>query len=367
MVCVALCVRIDTVFGQDGDTFGVLLERLDSADWDERRDATDALIATDAIPMSAIDEALRSDRLSPEQRVRLDLVSVQRFRREPLAGLGVQFGNQGRGAVTIQAVVPGFPAAALLQPGDVILSVGDSLNGGLIGGQDDLRAEILSRRPGEVMPVLIRRGNETIELDLPLGSYANLQGAAMLDDETVRAAMTRRRDRERGVIKVDANVIGSGIDMVDWVRGAFPDGTWDGLVGGGERRDPVVVPGGPDGSLSMRGRRSLLRTFWPSVEDALQESARQVQDRANRAMTDAIVLRGVYLEHERSLGNQIGEIRDAGGDASAIEGSLAILREQLGALDARLAAQGKRIDEMLERVDRIIEQAGPGAPTETGG
>ncbi|GEM_PF-4730023 len=357
-LALSLCARC--TLAQPDETFTGVLERLGSADWYERQSATEALIASDDVPVSAIDEALRSGDLSPEQRARLSLVSVQRFRRESLAGLGVQFGNQGRGAVHIQAVIPGFPAAELLRAGDVILSVGEDLSAGLIGGRDDLRAEILSRRPGEIMPVLVRRGTRTIELDLPLGSYANLQGAAMLDDETIRAAMTRRSDRERNAAGRADPAVASGLDMIDWVRGSFPDGTWDGLTGGGERRDPIVVPGGPAGTLSARGRRSLLRTFWPGVEEALGEASRQVQDRVNRAMTDSIVLRGVYLEHERSLAAQIEQARAEGQDATALESSLVTLRAQLAALDRRLAAEAGEIDDILDRVERALEGAGPG-------
>ena len=322
-----------------------ILERMESPVWGEREDATSALIASESIVMREIDAALASGDLSPEQRARLTFAAVQRYRREPLAGLGVQFGNGGPGAVQIAAVVPGFPASDILRAGDVLLAVGDDLGGGLIGGQDDLRAEILSRRPGDVMPVLIRRGLRTLELGLPLGEYANLQDAAMLDDQTVRRAMELRRARmNRDTAGPDA-VIGSGLDMRSWIAGAFPEGTWEGLIGGGERRDPGIVPGGPSSELWSRNRQMQLRGFWSGVEEALGEGAEYARGSISRAMSAGVLLRGVFLEHESSLIDQIEEGEALGEDTSGLRVSLDRLRAQLAELDARLTETARRLDD----------------------
>ncbi|MEM9372560.1 MAG: hypothetical protein AAGA55_02870 [Planctomycetota bacterium] len=345
-----ICAGTIAPAGQPDTALQGLLDRLDAPNWSEREAATEALIAAEAIPMSSIERALSSSTISDEQRARLDLVSVERYRREPLAGLGVQFGNQAHGAVQINAVVPGFPAAELLRSGDTILSVGEDLRAGLIGGQQDLRAEILSRRPGELMPVLIRRGTQTLELDLPLGSYANLQGAAMLDDGTIRRAMIIRREREGGTATAPEPAVGSALDMAAWIAGGFPDGTWAGLKGGGERRDHTIVPAGASASLSERGRQSLLRSFWPSLEAALDESARQLLDRNSRAMTASIVLRGVYLEHERSLVERIGNAERDGREAPDLADTLESLREQLDALDEQMLAATREIESIRELV-----------------
>jgi len=355
VLCVCLMATLGpggTALAQAGDEgLAGVLERMRSTDWFERQAATEALIASDSIPMSAIDAALASDELSPEQRARLTLASVQRYRREPLAGLGVQFGNSGRGAVLITNVVPGFPASDVLRAGDVIVAVGDSLGDGLIGGQDDLRAEILSRRPGEVMPAFVRRGVRTLELGLPLGEYAKLQGAAMLDDRTVRMAMRLRREREQRSTSSNEPAIASGLDMHAWIAGAFPDGTWEGLMGGGDRRDAGVVPGGTNSALASRSRETRLRSFWPSVSVAVSKTAQQARDAIKRSMTSGVVLRGVFLEHQNSLIAQIDAGCEAGEDVSGLELSLDRLQGQLMELDRRLMEEAGRLDEAQRRIE----------------
>lgn len=349
-LAISLLVCAASVAASEPDAdFASMLTQLDSDDWFEREAATEALIASDDLPMSAIDEALASDSISAEQRMRLDLVSVQRYRRESLAGLGVQFNGERLGAVKITVVVEGFPAATVLQVGDTILASGTDQDAVLIGGEDGLRSQILSRRPGEVLPVIVRRGDDTIALELPLGSYSNLRGAATLDDETVREAMLLRRSRTWDAAS-EPRTIGAGLDLSVWIRAAFPEGSWDGLVGGGERRDAPVVRGGTAGSLEGRGRQSLLRTFWPDLDEAFEEAGRKLRDQTDRKQSRAIILRSVHVAREITLVRDIESAEANGENTAALLMTLDRLRASLAELDMELQREFERTDAILERV-----------------
>jgi len=160
--------------------------------------------------------------LTPELRELLDVASLNRFRRDtPKGALGVSFGATRPGHVEIQTIVGdgSFPASDMLKPGDVIVEVA----GQPIEGSEHLRAEILSRLPGEELPVIIERDGLTLARSLPLGSYRNLTGAALIETDVLRRALNIRRTR-LGIEFPRPDTIGSSIDASAWIDAAFPDG-----------------------------------------------------------------------------------------------------------------------------------------------
>ncbi|MFK7884188.1 MAG: PDZ domain-containing protein [Phycisphaerales bacterium] len=316
-------------------SFQSLLEQLDSDVWIERERAMASIGASESIPMDSIEAALLGDRLSAEQRMRLERAAVNRFRFEPLGGLGVSFGQASEGAVQIGSVVEGFPAAKILEAGDLITAVGDRV----IGGQDHLRAEILSRRPGESLPVLVRRGRIVLELNLPLGEYANLTGAASLDDATVAAALRLRRSRA-GVPETEPDRIGTGIDTRTWLDAAFSN-RFEPIAGDGERRGPVVVPSGSVRAMDRTRRR---RSYWKNLASAADESMRVARESLQRQMTSGLLLRGVYLDYQRSLLTQVQRAQGNGEDVAGLELALDQLANKLADLDARLSETAQEID-----------------------
>lgn len=312
-----------------------LIDDLGSASWTEREAASSALMAADRLPQGVILTAMAREDLSAEQRLRLTRVAAARFRNEPLGGLGVSFGNSGEGGVQIQAVVNGFPAAEILRAGDVILAIDDTV----VGGQDHVRAEILSRAPGSLMPALVRRDRTVLDLRLPLGAYANLDGAASLDESTVLWAMRLRYGRS-GVTIDGPDAMGTGVGA-DWVAAAFPAGAEPMPDEPGDRRGPGMALGTVGMERDLNARR---RGVWPTPEEALKAVRDQRRVDLGRAMTSGVRTRSVLVEFERSLTQQIREATEAGEPAGALEARLAGVRERMARLDRELTETARRLE-----------------------
>lgn len=200
-----------------------LLDEREGLDWRSRWRIDLQLSGDDPnIKLSDIEQVAQSRTLTPEIRELLEVAALNRFRSETTKGaLGVSFGATRPGHVEIQTIVGdgAFPAADMLKPGDVIVEV----SGKQVGGSAHLRAEILSRKPGETLPVIIERDGLSIARELPLGSYRNLTGAAMIEMDVLRHALSLRRER-LGIDFPAPDTIGEAIDPQDWINAAFPDG-----------------------------------------------------------------------------------------------------------------------------------------------
>lgn len=312
-----------------------LVERLAGDAWADREAATAAMMSTPGLSQDAILAELARDDLNAEQRLRLTRVAAARFRTEDLGGLGVSFGASSEGGVQIQAVVNGFPAAEILRAGDVILAIEDTV----VGGQDHVRAEILSRPPGSLMPALVRRDRAVLDLRLPLGAYANLDGAASLDESTVLWAMRLRYGRA-GVTIDGPDAMGTGTGE-DWVAAAFPAGAEPMPDEPGDRRGPGMASGTVGMERDLNARR---RGVWPTPEEAHKAVRDQRRVDLGRAMTSGVRTRSVLVEFERSLVQQIREATDAGEPAGAIEARLAGVRERMARLDRELTETARRLE-----------------------
>ena len=78
-----------------------------------------------------------------------------------LRALGYDVEATPKGALVVD-VVPNVPAAAKVEPGDVIVAV----DGTPVRTPDELRREIRNRQPGDSVALTVRRGDETLELSV---------------------------------------------------------------------------------------------------------------------------------------------------------------------------------------------------------
>lgn len=315
-----------------------LVGRLNAPEWVEREAAAETLATSEDVPVDSIAAALARPDLSAEQRVRLVGIAAARFRFEPMGGLGVQFGSATEGAVQILETVKNgrFPASDILRAGDVIVVVGDTM----IGGQDHLRAEILSRRPGELLSVLVRRDRTMIRLDLPLGRFDELDGAASLDDEIIAWAARLRLERA-GISAEREALVGGGLTGTAWVDAAFPEGRAPLPPGEtGERRGAPVAVGGAADDRRTIGQRG----FWANRADAARSAGEQLRTDLGRRMTGGVRLRSVFVEHERTLLERIAAAPQTGEDPAGLEADLARVRQSIAAVDVRLGETARALD-----------------------
>jgi hypothetical protein len=157
-----------------------LVARLGAAEHAVRERASAELHARGEGTLREIEAALRRADLSQEQRVRLRTAARELFLRTPRGALGVEFNTQFGGVPNlIRRVLPNFPAAASLQPGDQILSIDgvrtDSTDE--FGRSRGVRPMVISRDPGDVVKVLVRRSGREVEVPVRLGRFDELANA----------------------------------------------------------------------------------------------------------------------------------------------------------------------------------------------
>jgi len=204
------------------ETVRDLVEQLDRPAWLERDLATIELgqLHPD-IGLADLEVFISDPDLSFEQRARLMDAALDRYLAHPKGALGVQFGTIRVGAIEVQPIGedPRFPATALLNPGDAIAMV----DGKIVDGSFDLRAQIVSREPGQVMATTIIRNQRLLDVELELGSFDTLTGAARMDLALARAALALRWQR-RGIQTPPDQIVGERITLEDWIAAAFPEG-----------------------------------------------------------------------------------------------------------------------------------------------
>ena len=214
--------QAETTPQTDSQIIAALIAQLDAEDWLSRDLATIELGELDpGITLEMLESYLALEGLSMEQRSRLELACLRRFALRPKGALGVSFGTIRVGAIEVQPIPESdeFPASKVLRPGDQIAIVGDRV----IDGSLSLRIEILSRDPGQTLPVTILRGEEVLHFDLPLGSFGDLTGAVRMDPEMLSSALALRWSR-LGIGQHHEKSIGEGITLNDWANAAFPQG-----------------------------------------------------------------------------------------------------------------------------------------------
>lgn len=225
-----------------GRSFDELVAALDAPSLSVRQLAHAELSERTDITIDQLETALARPDLTPEQTTRLDAAARDRFIDGPRAAMGISWNPDVQNRASIMGTIPGFDADNKLERGDIFIAVADQpIRGG--NAQRLLRWQIISRDPGEIMPVTVRRGKDLLTFDLLLGSYEQLGDGRGVTSPQDFAAAYRLRENRLGRI-ADGDALGLTAD--DWSV-AREEGNKRFLVQLQQRRSggqPVLVAGG---------------------------------------------------------------------------------------------------------------------------
>lgn len=309
-----------------------LVNELASQAWLERDLATHELINfAEDISLDELEHFLLDPALTLEQRTRLVFVCVQRFAEHPKGGLGVSFGQVSPGSIEVMPIEnnPRFPASAMLNPGDAIAKV----DGVMMMSTLDLRLEILSREPGEVLPVTVIRAGRLVEMELPLGSFNELVGGTRLDPIEARRALERRWAR-KGIVLDPPETIGSGITKEHWARAAFPPDASPNARAT-TRRVPTAMVTGPH-QLVRTGPSLNPRRFipWASPERIYERAVEIMMILAGQRKQVDDAHRGLLEREIRQLVAELEALENKH-DTQRLQAQIDELSRSLDALDAQ--------------------------------
>jgi hypothetical protein len=231
-------------------TLPEFVKELDAPEAQARLDATESLFQAGTITLKDMEKALREGKLSPEQRQRLLSVAARRFRTEPRAAMGIQNdGNLGSHGVSLALVQNEFPASKVLRVGDRVIAAA----GTTIDTWETMRAVIVSRDPGDEIPVTVVREGATLNLTVTLGDFTRLRQPNI--DLGILGDAWRLRSKGLSDPEADRSPpIASDLPATAWVNqfgllpdeaaelgmaGARPDDGAVALVAGGEPRGGV--------------------------------------------------------------------------------------------------------------------------------
>lgn len=332
-------IVIETTPETDPDVIEDWIEQLGSDDWLMRDLATLELAELDpGITLETLELYAQREDLSHEQRARLRLACIRRFALRPKGALGVQFGTIRVGAIEVQPIPPNpeFPASMVLKAGDQIAMVGDHV----IDGTFSLRAEILSRDPGSILPVTLIRGERVLRFDLMLGEYSNLTGGARMDSDLLALSLQLRWERN-DVRIVEQGTVGESITIDDWSAAAFPEGIAP------DARDPELVAArgfvlGPGVEASTDGTRwnQSMIDVWANPAELKTDTQQRNNLIIGEEIQPMIALR-LLLERERE------QIRT---DIQSAE------PEQAAALRAYLNTLTSKLDTITREIELVRER-----------
>ena len=115
----------------------------------------------------------------------------------PRAFLGIRFANPNGGTAEIEDTVEhGAAAAAGILGGDVVVKFGEAE----IGDTDSLRAAIRARTPGDEVSVTLKRGEETVTVEVVLGTNTSPMRS---DQESVWGELSDVRSGFQRVLQHD--------------------------------------------------------------------------------------------------------------------------------------------------------------------
>jgi hypothetical protein len=196
-----------------GRPFDELVAALDDPALTVRQTAHAEISLRSDVTMPQIEGALARNDLSPEQRIRLDDAARERFISGPRAAMGISWNLDIPNRASIVKPIEGFDAFNKLEPGDIFVSV-DNLPIRGPNPQQQLRWQIISHDPGDVMPVTVRRGKELKSFDLVLGPYEQLgEGRGPASTADYNTAY-RLREQRRGRVPTGETL---GLAPDDWI------------------------------------------------------------------------------------------------------------------------------------------------------
>jgi len=253
-------------------SLGQCVARLNDPDLQVRNTETEALTTDNKYTLQQIESLLKDPTLPAEVRLRLLPIARAKFDDQPRAALGVRF-KMGTNATLIENVMVNFPASGVLKPGDEIVAVeginindpisansrqeGRNGNGNFNGqfggngqgnfffGGSPIRPHIIGQDPGSTVRIkVIRRGEaflrnrgfvigpggemimdqaatdpraprpEIVELDVPLGKYADLHDPQGLLPQHIEQSWQLRTTTKR--LNPENEPLASGLQAADF-------------------------------------------------------------------------------------------------------------------------------------------------------
>ncbi len=273
-----------------------LLAQLDSPELLLREAATKQVGSSGRFGMSALRGALSRTDLTSEQRQRLLSAGYEIFKATPRGAMGVQFEGATAAGVLVRPAQAGFDASRVLKTDDVIRAI----DGRRVEEQDEIRVAIISREPGESLPLTIVRDGVPIETSVRLGSYSELRNSQGLDESVLSAAWSYRVAREGGAGAQPP--VPSGLSAEQWdlsaqrqrrSLSAKNEPTHDPFTGE-QIRSPLPRP--MIAALAMGGQ----------VRDQLLRAADQLAGGGVRIRGNEIILINPNQRARAGRGNQIG-------------------------------------------------------------
>ncbi len=196
-----------------GRSLDDLITALDAPALDVRQTAHAELSQRPDFSLAQLEEALSRPGLTPEQHLRLGAAARDKFADSPRGAMGISWNQEVLNRASIIGTIPGFDAFGKLEPGDIFVSAGGQPIRGTTA-QRQLRWQIISRDPGEILTVVVRRGKELRTFDLTLGNFEQLnEGRAVLSGLDLASAY-RLREQRLGRIATGDSL---GLAADDWV------------------------------------------------------------------------------------------------------------------------------------------------------
>jgi len=332
-----------------------LVRNLDAPEAQTRLDAAESIFQSAAITLKQVEGVLRKDPLSPEQRQRLLGIAARRFNTEPRAAMGIQNdGNLGSHGVSIAFLQPGFPAAQVLKLGDRIIAAA----GVTIDTWETMRAVIISRDPGDEIPITVVREGATLNLTVGLGDFTRLRQPSALDPSILAEAWRLRSRDLQDLELAKAAPIESGLPAAAWASQftLLPDEASDfgatrpgdegaiALVAGGEPRGGVQGPIQPpivQRNFNQRGLPGQNRFIpAPGPQGAPQDAAMFALQQQMLALRSLLQDRQAQLD---ALNRQLA-------DPTLPPGDRRLMRSQIDALSAQIQV----ISENIRRLDQQL-------------
>lgn len=186
-------VQVDSILRE-------LAGQLDDEDYRVRERASRELVerAADKMQLFAM---LIDESLSTEQRYRLMYVVRDFVMSAPRGALGIQmaqFNEAGQLGVRIDHLIPGMPAAQVLQVGDRIIQIDDAI----IHQTGDLQVAVQNKRPGDRVRLVVQRPLpeapdrfQTVVVQMQLGSFEQMDA-----DGRMSSSLQLARQREAEAI-----------------------------------------------------------------------------------------------------------------------------------------------------------------------
>ncbi|MBX3375879.1 MAG: PDZ domain-containing protein [Phycisphaeraceae bacterium] len=323
---------------------GKIIADLDSDDVTLRIDAQRRLVEGRSFKLKDIEAAAKGRELSAEQRGRLLHAAFTRFCAEPRAGMGVmgdQFG--GERGVLLQSLVPGFPAAEVLRPGDRLLTV----DGRAINDLMMMRPVVVARDPGDEVSVVLVRAGTTMTVRLRLGRYGDLnqRDRSAITPDLLMDAWAIRSESLRAPLAPMTEPVESALPLEEW-RFDPSDALAIGLGDGGDPNlDPMIrpdprrlqMPDAPETAVSIAGE--------PRGDTSQIRWAVGTRASPNTRMVPANPI-------PRPGGNVPADLASIRALQAQLQAQLADL---LAALPAADADERRMINEMIIQVRRQIE------------